>query len=425
MISPRWRLILISFVCTLLAACASPKPLDTTAFVAPETLGRARGGDGSALSVLRDAADGGSSAEYAIGLGLAEGWAGKKDIQQALIWWRRAAEHGDADAKNALAVAYAEGMNGPRNLDAARRLWEEAAKQGHATAQYNLASLLAATAQTKGDMAIAAEWLRRAAEQGDPDAQYFLGNLYYNGEGVPRRQDEAVRLWRQAATQGHADAAFSLGEAYLHGTAVPVDLVEAEKWMRKATSQGHGEAGEALALLSTGVVPETSSIERRTGGAASTVRGIDDPSQPAIPRFKAPPAVSNELVAAAPRAEPAKAKVHAAAPRKPVRAVAQKRNGRGATSVRVAARAVAKGEGRMTAKVTAHSPPQARKLASAVPAKASAAAKAAPASPAKASRRPSPTAKAPLAKASAPVAAPRQVAQAGPRPPHEKPGKSR
>jgi TPR repeat protein len=418
MISPRRRLILIPFVSTLLAACASPKPLDTTGSVAPETLGRARVGDGSAPSVLRDAAGGGSgSAEYATGLGLAEGWAGKKDIRQALIWWRRAAEQGNADAQNALAVAYAEGVDGPRNLDAARRLWEEAAKQGHAAAQYNLASLLAATAQTKGDMATAAEWLRRAAE-GDPDAQYFLGNLYYNGEGVPRRQDEAVRLWRQAAAQGHADSAFSLGEAYLHGTAVPVDLVEAEKWMRKATSQGHGEAGQALALLSTGVVPETSSIERRVRGAAGTVRGIDDQSQPAIPRFKATPAVSNEPAPATPRAEPAKAKVHETAPRKPVRAVAEKRNGHGATTVPVAARAPAKGGGRMTAKVMAHSPAQARKLA-AMPAKA------ARASPAQASRRPSPTAKVSLAKAAVPVAAPRQVAQAGPRPPHEKPGKSR
>src|SRR5512132_2729419 len=129
MIPPRWRLPLISFTCTLLAACASPKPLDTAAFVAPEAVARAKGGEGSALNALRDAADAGSgSAEYAIGVGLAEGWAGKKDLEQALVWWRRAAEHGNADAKNALAVAYAEGLNGPANLDAARRLWEEAAE---------------------------------------------------------------------------------------------------------------------------------------------------------------------------------------------------------------------------------------------------------------------------------------------------------
>ncbi len=421
MVSLRRRLTLISFVCTLLAACASPEPLDTAGFVAPETVARAKGGEGSSLNALRDAADGGSgSAEYAIGVGLAEGWAGKKDMEQALVWWRRAAEHGDADAKNALAVAYAEGLSGPRNFDAARRLWQEAAGQGHATAQYNLGSLLAATAQTKGDMAIAADWLRRAAEHGDPDAQYFLGNLYYNGEGVPRQTEEAVRLWRQAAAQGHADSAFSLGEAYLRGTGVPVDLAEAEKWMREATNRGHGEAAEALALLSTGVVPETMSVERRTGGVARRIRGIDDPSEPAVPRFKAPPAVSNELAAAMPRAEPAKAKVREAAPRKPVRAVAQrKRDGRGATTVRVAARPVTKRGGSMTAQVTAHSPAEARKLASLMPAKA------APASPAKATRRPSPTAKVSLAKAAVPVAAPRQVAQAGPRPPHEKLTKSR
>jgi TPR repeat protein len=424
MISPRRRLTLISLVCALLAACASSKPLDTTGHPAQETLVRAKAGDGSALGGLRDAAGGGSgSAEYMTGVGLAEGWAGKKNLEQALVWWQRAAEHGDADAKNALAVAYAEGLNGPANLDAARRLWEEAAEQGNATAQYNLASLLAATAQTKGDMAIAADWLRRAAEQGDADAQYFLGNLYHNGEGVPRQQQEAVRLWRRAAAQGHAESEYSLGEAYLHGAAGAVDVAEAEKWMRKAADHGHGEAAEALALLSTGVVPETTLVERRTGGWPRRVRDIDDRSEPAVPQYKAPPAVHKEL-AAAPEPERAKTKVRSTTPRKPVQTVARGKGAfdkvaaRGGASGRVVARAESKNG---KAELPARFPTPARKVAVVVTARASAPAKAAAPSP-----RPAPTAvKPPSAKGHVPVAAPRQVAQASRRPTHEKGGKSR
>ena len=179
-------------------------------YMPAETVARAKDGDGVAVTELQDAASGGNgAAEYALGLSLAEGWTGKKDLEQAFLWWQRAAEHGSPEAKNALAVAYAEGLNGPPNLALARGLWQQAAEQGNATAQYNLASLLVATAETAADMVVAADWLRRSAEQGDPDAQYFLGNLYYNGEGVPRQQQESIWLWRQAAAQGHVESELS------------------------------------------------------------------------------------------------------------------------------------------------------------------------------------------------------------------------
>ena len=172
----------------LLSGCASsPKASFDNDPATRQAVERAKSGDGAALQTLRDAADSGQgSAAYAIGLGLAEGWAGPPDIAQALAWWQRAAEQGDADAMNALGVAYAEGIGVAQDSGRARSLWEEASAQGHATAQYNLGSLLVSSAETRDEMATAAGWLRQAAEQGDTDAQYFLANLYDSGEGVPR-----------------------------------------------------------------------------------------------------------------------------------------------------------------------------------------------------------------------------------------------
>ena len=150
MISPRRRFSLTVFICSLLSACASPKPLEMSGRMPAEAVARAKDGDHLALTELQNAAHGAGAAEYAIGLGMAEGWAGQKDLEQALVWWQRAAEHGNADAKNALAVAHAEGLNGPRDLTLARDLWQQAAEQGNANAQYNLASLLVATGADRG-----------------------------------------------------------------------------------------------------------------------------------------------------------------------------------------------------------------------------------------------------------------------------------
>lgn len=264
----------------LLSGCvSSPRTSFDNDPATRQAVERAKGGDGTALQSLREAADAGrGSAAYAIGLGLAEGWAGPPDIARAVAWWQRAAEQGDLDAMNALGVIYAEGIGVAPDSGWARRLWQEAAAQGHVTAQYNLGSLLVSSAETRDEMATAAGWLRQAAEQGDGDAQYFLANLYDSGEGVPRQPMEALRLWREAASHGHADAAFSLGEAYLSGTAVPVDVDEAKRWMRRAADAGHPKAAETVALLASGGMPAPVVIARRGRGLPARVTEVADAS---------------------------------------------------------------------------------------------------------------------------------------------------
>ena len=85
-----------------------------------------------------------------------------KDQQEAVRWFRMAAEQGDAEAQYNLGLSYANG--------------EGVAK-----------------------------------DQGDAWAQYNLGNAYNNGEGVAKDQQEAVRWFRMAAEQRHASAQYNLG----------------------------------------------------------------------------------------------------------------------------------------------------------------------------------------------------------------------
>ena len=61
-----------------------------------------------------------------------------KDYNEAVRWYRLAAEQGNAEAQFNLGVLAGAGHGMPRDLDAARHWLERAAKQGHEKAQVTL-----------------------------------------------------------------------------------------------------------------------------------------------------------------------------------------------------------------------------------------------------------------------------------------------
>ncbi|MBR6480374.1 MAG: sel1 repeat family protein, partial [Thermoguttaceae bacterium] len=100
----------------------------------------------------------------------------KQDAQEAVKWYRKAAEQGDPDSQSNLGTCYETG-NG-----------------------------------VKQDKQEAVKWFRKAAEQGDPDAQCNLGRCLANGEGVQQDTQEAVKWFRQSAEQGNEKAKKALKE---------------------------------------------------------------------------------------------------------------------------------------------------------------------------------------------------------------------
>ena len=110
-----------------------------------------------------------------------------KDYDQAVKWYRKAAEMGNADAQNNLGICYANGQG--------------------VTQEYENFVLAAFFGETDKE---ALKWYRKAAEQGHSQAQYNLGLCYYKGRGVTKDLDKARELWRKAAAQGNQDAKKSL-----------------------------------------------------------------------------------------------------------------------------------------------------------------------------------------------------------------------
>ena len=166
------------------------------------------------------------------------------DGEQALAWWRKAAEQGDVQAMNKLAGAYAVGVIVPR--DAGQAVW----------------------------------WAGRAADKDDPGAQLQLGAAYALGFGVPKDKDQAVAWYRKAqahggwiggmaasaladldrqdqpptpapadfdslrsrAAAGDAEAQLRLGMIHTDEKSALKDYREAASWLTKAAQQGNAEA---------------------------------------------------------------------------------------------------------------------------------------------------------------------------------------
>ena len=73
-------------------------------------------------------------AECQVGYFYAQGLGVERDLDRALLWTRRAAEHGDRDGQFNLGCFYEEGTALARSMEQAALWYQRAARQGHAEA---------------------------------------------------------------------------------------------------------------------------------------------------------------------------------------------------------------------------------------------------------------------------------------------------
>jgi TPR repeat protein len=83
-----------------------------------------------------------------------------QDRQEALIWYKRAADRGHARAMNLVARCREEGWGCEKNLADAAEWYRRSAEAGYFRAQFNHGCILA----DQGRTVEAAHWLRLAAE---------------------------------------------------------------------------------------------------------------------------------------------------------------------------------------------------------------------------------------------------------------------
>ena len=187
---------------------------------------------------------------------------------------KKEAEEGNTQSQYDLGACYDVGSGIKRDIPEAVKWYKNAAANGNAEAQFRLAHIFSCSAEAcskpecqkcpiKIDLKESLIWLTKAAEGGLLDAQLALGEYY--AEYGPNRNDEKAKEWLKlaankgsekgkellelvsspgrksfskellaSAEDGSSEDQFSIAFCYLKGEGVKKDPLEAKKWFIKA-----------------------------------------------------------------------------------------------------------------------------------------------------------------------------------------------
>jgi len=157
------------------------------------------------------------------------------DYNEAMQWYRLAADKGLAKAQFKLGLAYQYGFSS--NLTYPQSLF--IIYDDYAT-DYDVDCAVFAYGQEHGikdDFKQAIHWYQLAANQGDAEAQYELGTFYFYGVVVERSLPEAFRFTLMAGEQGLAKAQLEVGSFYESGFGCKKAPGEAIRWYQLAAEQ--------------------------------------------------------------------------------------------------------------------------------------------------------------------------------------------
>jgi uncharacterized protein len=138
----------------------------------------------------------------------------------------RKAEAGDVEAQYQLGAAYDAGRDVRRDLPEAIRWYRRAADAGHIEAQNSVGSAL----QAEGRYEEAAAWYEKAAARGHMRSVSNLAALYDAGLGVAQDRNKAFDLWARAAEFGWAEAMWNLANLYRTGALRERSLAASCAW---------------------------------------------------------------------------------------------------------------------------------------------------------------------------------------------------
>lgn len=182
---------------------------------------------------------------YRLGLGVA------RDPEEAVRWFRLAADKGDGDACIHLGHMYCRGefVDGPDH-EAALRWFGAAAGRGNRRGFFSLAGMYHNGAGgLRPDRVRAIEFVRQAAALGHPEAWNSLGVACYGGDGVERNEEKAIRCLQSAATLGSWNGAYNLGVLCADGRVVVEPHPDRIGWLLVAEEGGYEPAEAALTAL--------------------------------------------------------------------------------------------------------------------------------------------------------------------------------
>ncbi len=169
----------------------------------------------------------------------------RDEEDEAVKWFKKAADSGDPDGLSYLGMAYLQGTAIPLDPVKAFECFNKSAALGNVEAENMLGVCYLNGEGTEPDEEQALYWFQEAAKHNDPNAQNNLAYAYKNGKlGLEADPEKAFELYKKAAEQDNVDAMFEVAEYY---DASYLTAQKSVEWYQKAADAGHGDAMYALA----------------------------------------------------------------------------------------------------------------------------------------------------------------------------------
>jgi TPR repeat protein len=170
-------------------------------------------------------------------------------------YWLPLARAGDPMAARNIALLYHHGKGVRKDLEEAELFYRLAADNGVTEAQTVLGTLLIKGDEFKRNLSDAIKYLTAAHQAGDPIAAWNLGLLYENGIGVDKNLEKAMSLFQLAARSGHEPAILRI-------SGQPQDGYQPPRNVSKAI-QGALNNDPVFDTRKTPVVPEQKTFKQK------------------------------------------------------------------------------------------------------------------------------------------------------------------
>ena len=186
--------------------------------------------------------------QFLVGKAYYDGDVIKQDYNQATKWFTLSAEKGYAIAQYYLGHMYYHGNGVPRDLDEALRWFGLSVDRECNEARIALGDILTDKDYEHTDFGKAYRLYRAAMRDGYPPGYFKVGMMYYEGMGIPQNHIEASKIFRAGNELGDNDCCFMLGKMYYYGYGVAKDEQYGKRYLAVAEKNG---SEDATALLDT------------------------------------------------------------------------------------------------------------------------------------------------------------------------------
>ena len=214
-------------------------------------------------------------AQFQLALIITEARGVRRDYGEAAKWYRQAAGHGVAEAQNNLGVLYSRGLGVPKNIvyaymwflvsassigekpvllrqnsdNTQRQMGDEQKTRARKMADQCIATMFKECGDVLPEIQASFAALQASAGNGNADAQFKLAQAYDTGTGTPKNEGDAVKWYLASAKAGNRYAQHVAGTLYTDGRGVIADASEAVKYWRLAAAQGVSESQGSLGAM--------------------------------------------------------------------------------------------------------------------------------------------------------------------------------